>query len=199
MTLLNSEIPKSESQLKPILHWNTNNTKINWQIRERNLCNTKPIHHLIPTESLFWNLYCIYVITGFVLDLSTKGRFSTQWVADYLKLPLRLERNSLCHKLEVGGELWTFFFSSSSLATSLKQLVTCTAALDQAPQLLSSAPQSSIQGTALRGSEGTATPGYAASTSLELKKLQQPLPWLEEQPGHGESFLCFLSFVFWLS
>lgn len=91
MTLLNSEIPKSESQLKPILHWNTNNTKINWQIRERNLCNTKPIHHLIPTESLFWNLYCIYVITGFVLDLSTKGRFSTQWVADYLKLPLLLK------------------------------------------------------------------------------------------------------------
>lgn len=83
--------------------------------------------------------------TGFVLDLSTKGGFSTQWVANYLKLPLRLERNFPYHKLGVGGELCTFFFSSPSLATSP---ATCHlhAALEQAPQLLCSAgPSSSLQ------------------------------------------------------
>lgn len=129
--------------------------------------------------------------TGFVLDLITKGGFcELQWFADYLKLPLRFKRNSPCHKLGVGGELCTLFFLiilSCHLPSKLSLALQLWIKLHSFFPQQRPAPHCSIQGTALRGSEGTARPGHAASTSLELRKPQQPLPWLEGHPGHGRA------------
>lgn len=138
-------------------------------------------------KSLLW-------CPGFVLDLSTKVGFSTQWVADYLKHPLRLKRNSLYHKWGVRGELCTSLFSFSSLATSPALALQLWIKLHSFSPQQDPEPHCCIQGTALRGSQTRRDSQHSprAEEAPAATALAGRTPW-----GELPKFLipCLLAFL----